>query len=66
VLATVAWIAIMAAAVVWEVLCHFSTRWTSLTALASRLWLTPVGRVAYVAIWSFVAWHVFTRYTLPA
>ena len=64
-LATVAWLAIIATAIVWEVVCRSSRGWASLTAIASRLWLNPVGRIAYVAIWAFVAWHVFARYTLP-
>lgn len=64
-LATAGWIVLMAAAVVWEVFCRTHKGWASLRTLASQLWLNPFGRIAYVLLWSFVAWHVFTRYTIP-
>ncbi len=64
-LVTVVWVAIMATAIVWEVVCHFRRGWASIATLASRLWLHPFGRIAYVATWAFFAWHVFARYTIP-
>ena len=62
----VAWLGLMAAGVVWEVRCHRSgSRWTSLSDLGSRLGGRRPGRIVLVALWAFVGWHVFARYTLP-
>lgn len=63
--ATVAWLAILATAIVWAAVSHTGSGWASLTTMALRLWRNPLGRIAYVAIWAFVGWHVFARYTLP-
>lgn len=62
---TAVWVAVLVAAVMWEVFARFHRKWASLSSLASRLWLHPFGRVFYVVIWAFLAWHVFTRYTIP-
>jgi sirohydrochlorin ferrochelatase len=65
-LVIVAWLGLMAVSVVWEVHCHRSgPRWTSLSELVSRLGGRRPGRIVLVALWAFVGWHVFARYTLP-
>ena len=62
---TVVWLALMAAAVAWEVACRRSGgRWADLAAVAARLWSRVPGRSVLVALWAFVGWHVFARYTL--
>jgi len=67
VVANVAWLAILATALVWEAVCRRSNRnWTSLKAIAFQLWLKPIGRIAYIAVWAYVGWHVFARYTVPS
>jgi Family of unknown function (DUF6186) len=63
---TASWVVLVGFAVVWEVLCHRpGARWTSLSAIGSRLWSSRVGRFLLVTVWGFVGWHVFARYTLP-
>lgn len=63
--ATVAWLAILVAALAWEAVGHSTSGWVTLTTMAARLWRNPLGRIAFVAIWAFVGWHVFARYTVP-
>jgi hypothetical protein len=63
---TVLWLGLIVAAAVWEFRCHRpGSRWSSLTGIVARLWRSTPGRVFVVAIWAFVGWHVFARYTLP-
>ncbi len=64
---TVAWLALAAAAVALE-LASRSGRgwWPSLAVIGAGLWSRPVGRGALIAMWAFVGWHVFARYTVPA
>ena len=63
---TVAWLALALAAIAWEISCRRAgPRWTSLTAMGSALWGRLPGRLALIALWAFVGWHVFARYTLP-
>jgi hypothetical protein len=63
---TVAWLALALAAIAWEISCRRAgPRWTSLTAMGSPLWGRLPGRLALIALWAFVGWHVFARYTLP-
>ncbi len=60
------WVALIGGALVWEVLCRRpGSRWTSLSAIGSHLWSSRLGRLFLVAVWGFVGWHVFARYTLP-
>jgi len=62
----VAWLGLMAVGVVWEVHCRRSgPRWTSLSELCSRLGSRRGGRIVLLALWAFVGWHVFARYSLP-
>ncbi len=63
---TVAWLVLAVAGLTWEIFCHRAgPRWTSLTSMGSALWGRPPGRLALIALWAFVGWHVFARYTLP-
>jgi Family of unknown function (DUF6186) len=63
---TAIWVLLMGAAVVGEALCHRpGSRWTSMSALGSRLWSSRPGRLLLVGVWGFVGWHLFARYTLP-
>jgi hypothetical protein len=63
---TVLWLALMATAAVWEVRCHQpDSRWRSLTGIMSGWWRSAPGRIVLIAVWAFVGWHVFARYTLP-
>ena len=65
--ANVAWLAILGTALVWEAVCRRSNQnWTSLKAIAFHLWLKPIGRIVYIAVWAYVGWHVFARYTVPS
>ena len=66
VVATVAWLTLLAMGAIWEVVCHLSGgRLSSLTDIGARLWTRPPGRIVLIAVWAFVGWHVFARYTLP-
>jgi hypothetical protein len=66
VVATVAWLTLLAVGAIWEVVCHLSGgRWSSLTGIGAWLWTRPPGRIVLIAVWAFVGWHVFARYTLP-
>jgi TRAP-type C4-dicarboxylate transport system permease small subunit len=63
---TILWI-MLAAAILWEVVCRRSGgRWTSLADLGARLGGRLPGVLVLIAIWAFVGWHVFARYTLPS
>lgn len=63
---TVAWLVLLGLGAVWEVVCRRSGgRWTSLGAVGGRLWTHLPGRIILIAVWAFVGWHVFARYTLP-
>ena len=64
--ATVTWLALALAAIAWEISCRAAApRWTSLTVMGSALWGRLPGRLALIALWAFVGWHIFARYTLP-
>jgi hypothetical protein len=66
VVVTVLWLGLLAAGAGWEARCHRpGSRWTSLTDIAARGWRSAPGRVLLIALWAFVGWHVFARYTLP-
>ena len=63
---TILWLALLGLGVLWELRCHRSdARWVSLSAIARRVWGRPGGRVVLIALWAFVGWHLFARYTLP-
>jgi Family of unknown function (DUF6186) len=63
---TTIWVLLMGAAVVWEIACRRpGSRWTSLSEIGARLWVSRPGRLLLVGVWGFVGWHVFARYTLP-
>ncbi len=63
---TVLWLGLIAAGVTWEVRCHRpGSRWSSLSHVVARSWTSMPGRLLLVAVWAFVGWHVFARYTLP-
>ncbi|MGO8869831.1 MAG: DUF6186 family protein [Acidimicrobiales bacterium] len=63
---TVTWLILAAVVVAWELGCRRSHgRWTSLADLGARLGSHRSGRLVLVALWAFVGWHVFARYTLP-
>lgn len=63
---TVLWVALLAAAVAWEIVCRCSGgRWTSLGELAGAMAARRAGLVILLVLWAFVGWHVFARYTLP-
>jgi hypothetical protein len=65
-LVTLAWFTLFAVVILWEMVCRASAgRWTSLARVGQRLWARPPGRVALIALWAFVGWHLFARYTLP-
>jgi hypothetical protein len=65
-LVTAAWLVLISASLGWELYCRRKpARWTSLTSIASRLWEHRLGRVLLVAVWAFVGWHFFSRYTIP-
>jgi len=66
VIVTVAWVGLIVAVVVLEVLARrHGARLVPLERLAGRLWRRPLGRVVLLGLWAFVGVHVFTRYTLP-
>jgi Family of unknown function (DUF6186) len=63
---TVIWLVLIGAAILWEIACHRSgSQWTSLSEIGARLCVSRPGRLVLVALWGFVGWHVFARYTLP-
>jgi hypothetical protein len=63
---TLAWLVLMAAAVVVEVVGRRpGGRGSTLGAIGSAWWSRPAGRILLVAVWAFVGWHVFARYTVP-
>jgi hypothetical protein len=65
VIGTVAWLALGAAAVCWQVVCRVTDgRHTGLGAVASALGRRWPGWVALTAIWAFSGWHLFARYTV--
>jgi hypothetical protein len=63
---TVVWLGLMAASAAWEVRCRRpGSRWTSLSELGARMGRGLPGRIALLALWAFIGWHVFARYTIP-
>ncbi len=63
---TVVWLVLLGLGVVWEVVCHRSGgRWTGIGTIGARVWMYRPGRIVLIAVWAFVGWHVFARYTLP-
>jgi len=63
---TALWLGLMVATVGWGVWSHRSRgRWTSLAEIGARLGGSLPGRIVLLALWAFVGWHVFARYTIP-
>ena len=66
VIVTVAWLVALSAGLAWELCCRQRPgRWASLATVSSWMWQRRGGRVVLVAIWAFVGWHFFSRYTVP-
>jgi hypothetical protein len=64
VLVSLIWLALLAAAPVWELYCNLvDRRWVSLTRVA--VGRSRAGRLLLIAAWAFLGWHLFARYTLP-
>ena len=65
-LVSIMWLALLGAALTWEVYCSLGDRrWISLTKVAVVIGRTRPGQLLLVAVWGFVGWHLFARYTLP-
>ncbi len=63
---TVVWLVLLSGGFAWELYCHLRPgRWASLATVSSWLWQRRAGRVFLVAVWAFVGWHFFSRYTAP-
>jgi len=66
VIGTIAWLVLGTTAVVWELGCRRSGgRCSSLGAIGSALWSRLPGSIVLIALWGFVGWHLFARYTVP-
>jgi Family of unknown function (DUF6186) len=66
VIATIAWLALAGVGLAWELVCRRTRgRWASLGTIGSALGSRLPGRMALLALWGFVGWHLFARYTLP-
>jgi hypothetical protein len=66
-LVILSWLSLGVAGVAWEGWCRRAgSPWTSLGDLAARMWNHPLGRLALLTAWTFIGWHVFARYTVPA
>jgi hypothetical protein len=65
VIVALAWLSIAVAAVIIELVVRRSDRFASLGDLGRRIGSQRLGRLALVACWAFVGWHVFARYTVP-
>ncbi|HUY29551.1 MAG TPA: DUF6186 family protein [Acidimicrobiales bacterium] len=64
--ATIAWLALLAAAAAVEAASHVrGARWRGISSVVRDLSSRPVGRAALLGLWAFVGLHVFARYTLP-
>lgn len=62
----VVWTALLGAAVTWESWCRFANRgWLRLSDLCTALARHRAGQLLLIAMWAFVGWHLFARYTLP-
>ena len=61
------WTALLAAALAWECWCRLARpRWLGVSDLCFAVARHPVGKLLLIAVWAFVGWHVFARYTVPA
>ena len=62
---SVLWTVLLAAALGWEAWCRSAGRGLpSLLDLSAALRRRRRGTLLLVAVWAFVGWHVFARYTL--
>jgi len=57
------WLGLLVAGLALHVLCRRSGgRLAGIGPLLSAAWGRVLGRLALVALWAFVGWHVFARY----
>ncbi len=64
--ATIAWIALLVAGALLEVVARLHPRGVvSIERAAARIATRVVGRMVLWALWIFVGLHLFARYTLP-
>lgn len=63
---TVAWLAILAAGIAWELSCRLRKGgWPPLGRVLGRLDRRLPGRVLLLGAWAFAGLHLFARYTVP-
>ncbi len=63
---TIAWLALLALAVLFELLARRRrTKTSTLAQLGATIASRLPGRVLLVLVWIYVGVHLFTRYTLP-
>lgn len=63
----VVWTALLGTAVAWETWCRLATRgWLRFGDLCTALAQHRAGQLLLIAVWAFVGWHLFARYTLPS
>jgi hypothetical protein len=60
-----AWLAIAVMVVIVEVVARKNGRFSRIGDLGRLVASRPLGRLALVAVWAFVGWHLFARYTVP-
>jgi hypothetical protein len=62
---TVAWLALAVAGLTVELVARRGGHFMTLGEVGSRIASHRVGRLGLVAVWAFVGWHLFARYTIP-
>jgi ABC-type nitrate/sulfonate/bicarbonate transport system permease component len=66
---TIAWLAIVAAGIAWEIACRFGrlgrTGWPPLGRVLGDLDRRLPGRLLLLLAWAFAGLHLFARYTVP-
>lgn len=60
-----AWLALLATGLTWELFSRDDPRRLSLTRIAVALGSSRLGRLLLIVGWAFVGLHLFARYTLP-
>ncbi len=61
---TACWAALFLGALGLELAARASGRFSTLGALGARLASHRLGLVFLFALWAFVGWHLFARYTI--